>query len=272
MAKRGRRKKGDSVEPKTGVYYGEPQEKAVLHYVRLSGNTYLESKEREVIFNNVLKYPLNKMIESIIRRYKLYLKKESYEDSHSDTFSFLMTKLDKFDPEAHYKSYSYYGTIIKNYMLGKILKEDKEMKQNSSYEDLYPYIEENDRYSYSIEKPEGSYDDFIKELHTKIEYKIHNEDLSENEVKVAYAIVDILKNWESIFGLNQENMVLSDGTLNQDGTTLNHKGTDKFNKNKILSHIRDYTLLNTKDIRVSMKKFKELYGASKLFRLDQGLL
>lgn len=245
---KGRRKKGDSVTSNADAYYGEKQEDAVLRYLSST-----DSKEKDKIFTNELRKPLHKMIESIIRRYKLYAKDCSFEDLHADTFSFLVTKMDKFRPEENKKSYSYFGTIIKHYLLGRILKEDKEMKQNVSYEDLYSYIEGDSRYSYSIEKPEGSYDDFIAELHTKIEYKIENESLNDNEKKVAYAIIDILKNWELIFKSDVNS-------------------SDKFNKNQILSYIRTYTLLNTKDIRVSMKKFKELYSASKLFRIDEGLL
>ena len=45
-----------------------------------------------------------------------------------------------------------------------------------------------------------------------------------------------------------------------------------FNKNSILSFIREYTLLNTKDIRISMKKYKELYKFVKNDRLDKGLI
>jgi len=245
---KGRRKKGDSVTSNPNAYYGEKQEDAVLRYLLST-----DSKEKDKIFTEELRKPLHKMIESIIRRYKLYSKDCSFEDLHADTFSFLVTKMDKFRPEENKKSYSYFGTIIKHYLLGRILKEDKEMKQNASYEDLYSYIEGNVRYSYNIEKPEGSYDDFITELYTKIEHKIENEQLNDNEKKVAYAIIDILKNWEIIFKSDVN-------------------GSDKFNKNQILSHIRTYTLLNTKDIRVSMKKFKELYSVSKLFRIDEGLL
>ena len=245
--KKGRKKKSDN-EQQNGMYFGERQEQAVLHYL-----SCLDPTEKEKIFTLELKKPLDKMIESIIRRYKLYVKNYSFEDLHTDTFSFLMTKIDKFDPEANKKAYSYFGTIIKNYLLGKILKQDKEMKQNLSYEDLYLTIEESEDYSYSIDKPEGTYEDFILDITIKVEEKINKNQLNENELKVAWALIDILKNWETIF---------IDGV----------GSSDKFNKNRILSHIRDYTLLSTKDIRISMKKFKELYGDIKIFRIEEGLL
>lgn len=246
--KKGRKKKSESTPGQSGMYFGERQEQAVLDYL-----TCLDPLLKEKIFKTELKKPLDKMIESIIRRYKLYVKNYTFEDLHSDTFSFLMTKIDKFDPQANKKSYSYFGTIIKNYLLGKIIKQDKEMKQNLSYEDMYMSIEENEKYSYLIDKPEGSYEELINDITIKIEEKISNSSLNENELKVGYAIIDILRNWESIF---------------EDTAGV----SDKFNKNKILSHIRDYTLLSTKDIRISMKKYKEIYGNIKIFRIEEGLL
>ena len=63
------------------------------------------------------------MIESIIRRYKLYRKDMDYNDVHTDAHSFLMTKVDKFKPAKNKKAYSYFGTICKNYLMGQILKE-----------------------------------------------------------------------------------------------------------------------------------------------------
>jgi hypothetical protein len=45
-----------------------------------------------------------KMIEAIIRRYKLYRKGETSEELHGDTVSFLMTKVHKFKPTLNKKS------------------------------------------------------------------------------------------------------------------------------------------------------------------------
>jgi hypothetical protein len=77
--------------------------------------------------------------------------------------------------------------------------------------------------------------------------------MNENELKVGEALLELLSNWEDIFDNNVS-------------------GSSKFNKNSILSFIREYTLLNTKDIRISMKKYKELYKFVKNDRLDKGLI
>jgi hypothetical protein len=80
------------------------------------------SEEKNKIYNEVLRAPLDKMISSIIRRYKLYRKDMDFKEIHCDTHSFLMTKVDKFKPSKEKKAYSYFGTICKNYLMGQIEK------------------------------------------------------------------------------------------------------------------------------------------------------
>ena len=67
-----------------------------------------------------LKEPFTKMIESIIRRYRLYYPDEDFDETFNKTFSFLITKFDKFKPDKNPKAYSYYQTIIKNFLLGRL--------------------------------------------------------------------------------------------------------------------------------------------------------
>jgi len=124
-------KKKKGRKPKLNNYFDEPEENAVRMY--LSATT---SEEKNKIYNEFLRYPLDKMISSIIRRYKLYRKDMNFEEIHIDTHSFLMTKIDKFRPSKEKKAYSYFGTICKNYLMGQILKDQKDMNRKVSYEDI----------------------------------------------------------------------------------------------------------------------------------------
>ena len=110
-----------SKKPKKKPYFGEEQENAVRRF--LTASTYTQKNE---IYRTYLYAPLNTMIESIIRRYKLYRHGMVFEDIHNDTLSFLITKADKFKPAKGKKAYSYFGTICKNYLMGKIIKDQKE--------------------------------------------------------------------------------------------------------------------------------------------------
>ena len=87
MAKRGRKPK-----EKKGYFY-ESEEAAIVDYIN---ETNLN--QRNIIFNNILHPALTKMIESIIRRYRLFVPDEDFEQNFNDTISYLLTKIDNFKP------------------------------------------------------------------------------------------------------------------------------------------------------------------------------
>ena len=101
-------------------YYSEEQEEAVIAYLNSTNPI-----ERDMLYRTYLQDAFDKMIESIIRTYKLYRKSYEFVDLHADALSFLITKFDKFNPETGKKSYSYFGTIIKNYLYSEMMKEYK---------------------------------------------------------------------------------------------------------------------------------------------------
>lgn len=201
--------------------------------------------ERNLVFNKHLNAPLNKMIESIIRKYKLYRKGFTFEELHGDTVSFLMTQVHKFDHKMNKKAYSYFGTIVKHYVLGLLNKDGKTIKQLTPYDDVTKDIEENDDLKYTIDEEVFDLDGFLGKLVNGVkeelnqEHKLTKKKLNENERKVGLALVELLENWESAF----ETM----------------KGGAKYNKNSVLETMRNYTNLSTKDIRLAMKRYKELY-------------
>jgi hypothetical protein len=182
-------------------------------------------EEKNKIYNEFLRAPLDKMISSIIRRYKLYRKDMDFIEIHVDTHSFLMTKVDKFKPAKNKKAYSYFGTICKNYLMGQIIKDQKETNRKVSYEDISSSLEERPDLIYRIDE------DLMKTF-------IDTESLNENEQKLGYALIEIFENYELIFSGADNN---------------------KFNKNVILLSLREMTNLSTKEIRSAMKRFKKLY-------------
>lgn len=216
------------------MYFGEDQETAVVNYLESECNI-----EKNKIFNEFLRDPLTTMVESIIRRYKLYRKDIEFQEIHTDTMSFLLTKIDKFDHTKNYKAYSYFGTICKNYLMGVIQKEQKEQNRTSSYNDISSDIEEREEFLYRIDDYEIDYTIVIQKLRTELEDFMANENLNVNETKLGYALIDLFDE----FNLNSQ---IGEG--------------NKFNKNLILLSLREMTGLSTKEIRVSMKKFKNLYG------------
>ena len=215
------------------MYFGEEQEQAVIRYQLTESE-----EEKNKIFKEYLEEPLTIMVESIIRRYKLYRRDMTFHDLHVDTTSFLATKIHKFDPSTNNRAYSYFGTICKNYLMGAIQKDAKEFNRTISYEDISPSLEDNYKLSYIIDGEPLDYREIITKLTKKLEEFMEAEKLNENEVKLGYALIDIFNNFDKIFQIGEGN---------------------KFNKNLILLSVRDMTGLTTKEIRIALKKYKKLY-------------
>ena len=222
----------------TTNYFDVREEEAVRAF--LLAETY---EEKNQIYNEFLRGPLEKMISSIIRRYKLYRKDMDFSEISVDTHSFLITKVDKFKPAKNKKAYSYFGTICKNYLMGQIIKDQKDMNRKVSYEDISQSLEQRPDMIYTIDPDILDMELVIKKYLQELKDYINNESLSENETKLGYALVDLFENYETIFSGADNN---------------------KFNKNIILLSLREMTNLSTKEIRNSMKKFKKLYSIVQL--------
>lgn len=232
MAKRGRK----ASSTKKGYFY-ETEETAVINYLNSDDDV-----EREKIFNKYLLPAFTKMIESIIRRYNLYIPDEDFNETFDDTISFLMTKLNCFKQDSGYKAYSYCGTICKNYLILKINKYIKNQQRNVSYENMRSELDDSLDYGYDQQYSRvGALSEIIEKTSAaikKIMTSTKEKSLSENEIKVGNALVELLDNWEDLFA---------------------KMGSNKFNKSSILLFLKETTFLTTKEIRDSMKKYKQAY-------------
>jgi hypothetical protein len=222
-----------SKKPKSNNYFDTREEEAVRNYL-----TAETREEKEEIYNTYLKMPLDKMIESIIRRYKLYRKDMDYNDVHTDTHSFLMTKVDKFKPDKNKKAYSYFGTICKNYLMGQIQKEQKEHNRKISYEDISSTLENRPDMVYYMEFETIDAQKVIEIFKEDLKKYVESSPMNENEGKLGFALIELFDNYGNIFIGNDNN---------------------KFNKNIVLLSLREMTNLNTKEIRIYLKKYKVLY-------------
>ncbi len=217
-------------------YFGETEEFAVREYLKTE-----QQADKEKIFNDLLKEPLEKMIESIIKRYRLVRDDMSIEDQQHDTLSFLATKFDKFNPEEGKKAYSYYGTVCKHYLMNERNKLSKRQIKNITYDDISSDIEDSEKYSYVMQDNQHIETiEFIGILLEKIKDEVvTNVKLKANELKIGYALIDLLENWEKIILSDEKSNILA--------------------RNKVLFEMREMTFLTSKEVRNALKKYKTLY-------------
>jgi hypothetical protein len=226
-------KKKKGRKPTQKNYFDEPEENAVREFLI---TTSVDEKNK--IYNEFLKEPLDKMISSIIRRYKLYRKDMDFNEVHMDTHSFLMTKIDKFKPSKEKKAYSYFGTICKNYLMGQIQKDQKETNRKVSYEDISATLENRPDMVYYLEFEKMDAEKIIDIFLNDLKEHVKTTSMHDGEYKLGNALIELFENYGNIFIGNDNN---------------------KFNKNIVLLSLREMTNLSTKEIRTYLKKYKVLY-------------
>lgn len=203
--------------------------------------------EKERIFERDIYPALCKMIECLIRRYYLFTIDESYEDTFNDTMSFLIMKIKNFNPEKKCKAYSYCGTICKHYLILKRKKSIKKNEKNISYDIVYGNSEKDKRVV-----NDGIYEENLQEriISTMKEViiellktgKTDKRELTNNEVKVGNALIQVLEHWEDM---------------------IDNRASRKFNKLSLYYFIREYTMCKPHEVRNAMKLYKSLYLLNK---------
>ncbi len=242
-------------------YFAEREEQAVIDYINAT-----TAEEKNKIYNEILLVPFRKMIESILRKYPIHIGNYDIVEVESNARSHLIEHMIKFDPDRITKSgnktkaYSYCQTIIRNYYKDHSKKSYIEKKTNLSFDDHIDEINENIEYSYELEmETHHQFEQLINTVVAKIEEKINPPNdvlMKRNEVIVGDAIINVLKNWHILF--------MEDTPEGK----YNKRVTNKFAKNKILLFLKEQTGLSTKEIRIGIKPFKEIYFIEKMDYLD----
>ena len=176
-------------KPKTkNVYFTEDTEKAILDY--RTAKTY---DEKNRLYNEKIHYAFYKLAENIIHTFKFYYTDvDNIEDLKYEVISFLLQKIDLYD-QSKGKAYSYFGTIVKRYLILYNQKNYKKILAKTDFQEIH-----NDEKTIDllIEKPEpeeidkmGVLDLFISEVDSKM-FEMFDKP---EDLKTADAILEIFK-------------------------------------------------------------------------------
>jgi len=114
-------------------YFTKETEQYIVKY-----NTSTDSEYRNKIFTEHIYLPFYKLAENIIHTFKFYYTDvEKIEDLKHEIVSVLLEeKIMKFDPTNGAKAYSYFGTIVKRWLINYNNKNYKKLKQIGSWDDV----------------------------------------------------------------------------------------------------------------------------------------
>lgn len=215
-------------KPKKKIdYFTEDTENAILEY-RLCQN----EAERNRIYNDRIHYGFYKLVENIIHTFKFYYTEvDKIEDLKYEVVSFLLQKLDRYDKSLG-KAYSYFGTIAKRYL---IIYNQKNYKRLLNKVDIPNNEEDDEGFEKAVtiqENTEPDRNEILERLIEKLDVELIDLFEKPEELKVAFAILELFKRREKI---------------------------EIFNKKAIFIYIREMTDAQSNTITKVIKKIKVLY-------------
>lgn len=200
------------METKNKNYFTHDTELAIIKYTQSE-----DQVERNKLYREEIHYALFKLTQNLIHTFKFYYTEETnLEDLQHEVITFLLTKLDKFNPANGAKAYSYFGTIAKRYLIASNQKNYKKRMELLSLDNLN--IEQEDgEYVYGdvldingeqadsiIVHPVDEISEFLEYYVKYCTENIYNLFPKEDDAKVADAILDLFRKREHITIFNKK--------------------------------------------------------------------
>lgn len=214
---------------KNSVYWTVEQERAIANFI---SEKNVDKKEK--IFREDIYKSLKKLVENIIFTYKLFRSDVEIRELQEDCMSFLITKMDRYDPSKGTRAFAFFGTIAKHYLMGEKKISYKNIQSNVSLEGSTAEIsleEGNEDRQMDLESEKVN-NVVFKEIIKKLEVELENPKVLPNDKKVMEAIIFIFNRHEVI---------------------------NIYNKNLLYHLIKERTDLQTKEITYSLTRIRSMY-------------
>ena len=210
---------------KKNHYFTQVHEDAIVNYAITN-----DIKIRTKLYVNYIQPAFNEMVDKIVFTYK-FTNLPNCDSLREECKIWLVTILDKYDPNKGSKAFSYFSVITKNWFIHKVKQQQKRNKREIDLDNISKKYEEeflstNESYV-SIREEEEFWDSFYNELKS---WDVSQ--MKENDLKVYKAIIILFESKDEI---------------------------EIFNKKAIYLYLREITDLNTKQIVNSLKKFRKKY-------------
>jgi len=290
--------RGRKPKERKGYFY-ETEEQAVIDYINTD-----DVELKNEIFNDILFPAFTKMVESIIRRYKLYVPDEDFKQNFNDTISYLMSKIYLYKPVIY--EYEEIETLPDGVLPEMIeINAQKEVFKNANQnspeyliinndEDIKIYHLEEKRYkafSYcqticknylmskgiqyakSLERM-TQYESIPEEFINDLRFSTDNKDsylFAEKMIKKTSKEIQKMIDSPKEFNLNENEIIVGKALVdlfnNWEKLVIGTE-SNKLQKNTVLYFLREETMMSTKCVRDNMNCFKKIYYQLKQKELE----
>ena len=206
-------------------YFTQDHEDAIVKYARTSC-----IRERTELYIKWIQPAFNEMVDKIVFTYK-FTNLPNCDSLRDECKIWLMTILDKYDPNKGSKAFSYFSVITKNWFIHKVKRQQKRNKRMVDLDNIPKRYEEEFLSTSESYISTREHDEFWKLFYNEIG-SWDASSMKENDLKVYQAIKILFESKDDI---------------------------EIFNKKAIYLYLREITGLNTKQVVNSLKKFKKRY-------------
>jgi len=171
-------------------YFTSETEEYIVKY-----NTSTDDNYRNKIFTEHIYFPFYKLAENIIHTFKFYYTDvDQIENLKHEIVSILLEqKIMKFDPTNGAKAYSYFGTIVKRWLINYNNKNYKKLKKIGQFSDIEDSFDDD---SFDVEETSKhtiTLSDFIDRWVIKMYDELDEMFTKDVEKKIADAVLTIFK-------------------------------------------------------------------------------
>ena len=210
---------------KKNNYFTKVHENAIIEYA-LTQDRGVRTK----LYISYIEPAFDEMVDKIVYTYK-FNNLPNIDYLKDDCKLWLITILDKYDPERKSKAFSYFSVITKNWFIHKVKQNSKRLKRDVQYENLTD-------------------ESALQELITENSYEKQRE-----QKEFWMHLFKEIDQWEKIKLKENERKVL-------DAIKILFESIDEieiFNKKAIYLYMREITGLNTKQIVNNLNRVRKRY-------------
>ncbi len=227
--------------PKSKNYFTQETEDYIVKYNKLDSIT--ESEQRSKIYEAHIHYPFFKLTQNIIHTFKFYhTEVTDLEHLQHEIITFLLSKIHLFDPTRGAKAYSYFGTIVKRWLILYNMKNYKKKINNVGVDEL---SKEGSSHIYSMgdNKIKSDLDKYFDIYIDHVSENIFQLFPKKNDAQIADAILELFRKRETI---------------------------EVFNKKALYIYIREMVDVKTPKITKIADKLHEIFKSQYIFYLENG--
>ena len=218
-------------------YFTDETEDAIVRY-----NASSDFDERSKIYGEEIHYAFFKLTQNIIHTFKFYYTEvDQIEHLQHEIITYLLSKIHLFDPTRGAKAYSYFGTIVKRWL---ILYNTKNYKKRIQKVDASELDRNDDfRYNQDEEYVKSDLDKYMDLYVEHVSSNIFDLFPKGNDAQIADAILELFRKRENI---------------------------EIFNKKALYIYIREMVDVKTPKITRIAQQLHTIFKSEYLFYLDNG--